>query len=161
MLSTLRDDLRFTLRQLRKSPGFAITAVLTLAIGVGANLAIFQLLYAVLLAALPVSQPTQLYSLHAVPSPFDKEWFFSFPAYRRLRESTGTQAPVFARSGIGLAVMQESDGASTRVPFQMVSDNFFGALGLRPLAGRFFLEGDDRQVQGEWPVILREGFYKE
>ncbi|MGC2398373.1 MAG: ADOP family duplicated permease [Acidobacteriaceae bacterium] len=161
MLSSVWDDGRFALRQLRRSPGFAITTVLTLAIGLGANLAIFQLLYAVLLAPLPVSEPQQLYSLHAVASPFDGQWFFSFPAYRRLRESTEAKAPVFARSGFGTGVMQETDGASSRVEFQMVSDNFFGVLGLRPAAGRFFVEGDDQQAPAEWPVILREGFYRE
>jgi len=161
MISSLRDDARFAFRQLGKSPGFAITAILTLAIGVGANLAIFQLLYGVLLAPLPVNQPAQLFSLHAVASPFDQQYFVSFAAYRRLREATGAKAPVFARSGFGIGVLQEPDGASSRIDFQMVSDNFFGVLGLQPSAGRFFLEGDDQQVQGEWPVILREGFYKE
>jgi predicted permease len=161
MVSSLIDDLRFAFRQLRKSPGFAITTVLTLAIGVGANLSIFQLLYAVLLAPLPVEQPAQLFSLHAVASPFDGEWFFSYPAYRRLREATGARAPVFARSGFGAGVLQEPDGASSRIDFQMVSDNFFSVLGLRPAAGRFFLDGEDQQTQGEWPVVLREGFYKE
>src|ERR1700760_317396 len=88
VLSSTWDDTRYAFRQLRKSPGFATTTVLTLAIGIGANLAIFQLLYGVLFAHLPVKQPAELYSLHAVRSPFDGEWFFSFPAYQRLRQAT-------------------------------------------------------------------------
>jgi predicted permease len=160
-LGSVWDDTRYAFRQLRKSPGFAATTVLTLAIGIGANLAIFQLLYGVLFAHLPVKQPAELYSLHAVQSPFDGEWFFSFPAYRRLRQATQEDAPVFARSGFGIGVLQETDGATSRIEFQLVSDNFFSALGLAPSAGRFFLDGDDQRQQSEWPVILRYGYFKE
>ena len=161
VLGSIWDDTRYAFRQLRKSPGFATTTVLTLAIGIGANLAIFQLLYGVLFAHLPVKQPAELYSLHAVQSPFDGEWFFSFPAYRRLRQATQEDAPVFARSGFGIGVLQETDGATSRIEFQLVSDNFFSVLGLAPSAGRFFLDGDDQRQQSEWPVILRYGYFKE
>ena len=161
VLGSVWDDIRYAFRQLRKSPGFATTTVLTLAIGIGANLAVFQLLYGVLFAHLPVKQPAQLYSLHAVQSPFDGEWFFSFPAYNRLRQATPEDAPVFARSGFGTGVLQETDGASSRIEFQLVSDNFFSVLGLVPSAGRFFLDGDDQRGQSEWPVILRYGYFKE
>jgi predicted permease len=154
-------DTRYSFRQLRKSPGFAVTTVLTLAIGIGANLAVFQLLHAVLFAHLPVKQPAQINSLHAVRSPFDGEWFFSYPAYRRLRQATQEDAPVFARSGFGQGVLQEADGAASRIDFQLVSDNFFSVLGLSPSTGRFFLEGDDQREQAEWPVILRYGYFKE
>ncbi|HET6219068.1 MAG TPA: ADOP family duplicated permease, partial [Acidobacteriaceae bacterium] len=161
VLGSIWDDTRYALRQLRKSPGFAATTVLTLAVGIGANLAIFQLLYGVLFAQLPVKQPAELYSLHAVQSPFDGEWFFSFPAYQRLRQATHQDAAVFARSGFGVGVLQETDGATSRIDFQLVSDNFFSVLGLSPSAGRFFLEGDDQREQSEWPVILRYGYFKE
>jgi predicted permease len=161
VLGSVWDDTRYAFRQLRKSPGFAATTVLTLAIGIGANLAIFQLLYGVLFAHLPVKQSAKLYSLHAVQSPFDGEWFFSFPAYRRLRQATQEDAPVFARSGFGVGVLQETDGATSRIEFQLVSDNFFSVLGLAPSAGRFFLDGDDQRQQSEWPVILRYGYFKE
>ena len=160
-LESLLGDTRFSLRQLRRSPGFAITVILTLALGIGANLAVFQLLYSVLFAQLPVAQPQQLHSLHAVPSPFDGEWFFSYPAYRRLRAATPQQAPVFARSGFGVGVLQQADGATTRDDFQLVSDNFFTVLGLAPAAGRFFLDGEDERPQSEWPVILRYGYFKQ
>jgi predicted permease len=161
VLGSVWDDTRYAFRQLRKSPGFAATTILTLAIGIGANLAIFQLLYGVLFAHLPVKQPAELYSLHAVQSPFDGEWFFSFPAYRRLRQATLANAPVFARSGFGIGVLQEAAGATSRVEFQLVSDNFFSVLGLSPSAGRFFLDGDDRREQSEWPVILGYGYFKQ
>ncbi len=161
VLGSVWDDTRYEFRQLRKSPGFATTTVLTLAIGIGANLAIFQLLYGVLFAHLPVKQPAELYSLHTVQSPFDAEWFYSFPAYRRLRQATQKDAPVFARSWFGTGVLQETDGATSRIEFQLVSDNFFSVLGLAPSAGRFFLDGDDQREQSEWPVILRYDYFKQ
>jgi MacB-like periplasmic core domain len=154
------QDTRFALCQLSRSPGFAATVILTLALGIGANLAVFQLLYSVLFAELPVTKPGEIHSLHAVPSPFDGEWFFSYPAYRRLRAETPVQAPVFARSGFGVGVLQELDGSTTRNNFQLVSDNFFPVLGLAPAAGRFFLDGDDQRTPSEWPVILRYGYFK-
>jgi len=160
-LGSVWDDTRYAFRQLRRSSGFAATTVLTLAIGIGANLAIFQLLYGVLFAHLPVKQPAELYSLHAVQSPFDGEWFFSFPAYQRLRQATQEDAPVFARSGFGIGVLQETDGATSRIEFQLVSDNFFSVLGLAPSAGRFFLNGDDQRQQSEWPVILRYDYFRQ
>ena len=71
----LQQDLRHAIRQLHKAPGFALTVVLTLAIGIGANLAVFRVLHGVLFARLPVDRPSQLYSLRAVKSPFDAQWF--------------------------------------------------------------------------------------
>ena len=155
------SDIRYAFRQLSKSPGFAATAVLTMALGIGANLAVFQLLYGVMFAQLPVKEPGQIYSIHALKSPFDGQWFFSYSAYRRLREATRATAPVIARSGPGTGVLQETDGSTSRINFQLVSDNFFGTLGLAPAAGRSFQDGDDQKEASEFPVVLRYGFFKE
>ena len=154
----LQQDFRQAIRQLHKSAGFALTVVLTLAIGVGANLAVFRLLHSVLFAQLPIAQPAQLYSLRAVQSPFDAQWFFSYPAYRRLRQATGNAAPVIARSGPGSGVLQVGSGFSQEAHFELVSDNFFAVLGLSPAWGRFFQSGDDAASQSELPVVLRYGF---
>ena len=159
MTIMLQRDLRQAFRQLHKTPGFALTVVLTLAIGVGANLAVFRLLYAVLFVQLPIVQPSELYSLRAVKSPFDAQWFYSYPAYERLRKVSGTS--VIARSGIGGGVLQAPNGFSQEASFQLVSDNFFGVLGLSPSAGRFFAGSDDTPGQSEVPVVLRHGFAKE
>jgi predicted permease len=132
-----------------------------MALGIGANLAVFQLLYGVMFAHLPVKQPGQIYSIHALKSPFDGEWFFSYSAYRRLREATKETAPVFARSGLGTGVLQEKDGSTSRIDFQLVSDNFFSTLGVLPAGGRFFQIGDDQKEQSEFPVVLRYGFFRE
>jgi predicted permease len=153
------QDLCQAIRRLPKAPGFAFTVVFTLAIGIGANLAVFRVLHGVLFARLPIAQPSQLYSLHAVKSPFDAQWFYSYPAYQRLKQVTG--ASVIARSGLGSGVLQVRNGFSEETSFQLVSDNFFSVLGLSPSGGRFFQPADDTPGQSELPVVLRYGFARE
>jgi predicted permease len=142
--------IRYALRQLHKRLGFSLTVTVTLALGVGANLAIFQLLQAVLLTPLPIARPSELYALDTVQSPFDAQWFYSYPAYQKLLR----QAPVIAHSGIGSGVLQAGNGLSREASLQMVSPNFFAVLGLSPAAGRLFQSSDDSEGQSEWPVIL-------
>jgi predicted permease len=149
---------RYALRQIRRKPGFSFTVIVTLALSVGANLAVFQLLQAVLFTPLPIANPAQLYSLRSVTSPFDGQWFYSYPAYERLRQATGHSAPVIARSGVGGGVLQARDGFSEKASFQLVSDNFFAVLGLSPSSGRLFQPADEMAGQGELPVILRYDF---
>ena len=156
-MNRLLEEMAYDFRRLMKTPGFAVTVVLTLALSVGANLAVFQLLYAVLFAQLPVAQPGQLFSIHAVPSPFDGEWFYSYGAYQRLRQATGESAPVIARSGFGSGVLQEG-GFSGQAQYQLVSANFFQVLGISPSAGRLFESTDDAEGQLEVPVVLRASF---
>jgi predicted permease len=158
---TLSQDVRYAVRHLWSAPGFALTVILTLALGIGANLAIFQLLQGALFARLPIAEPNQLYSLHAVKSPFDGQWFFSYPAYQHLRHATANVAPVIARSGIYDGVLQPSGRSPERASIQMVSDNFFDVLGISPTSGRFFFESDEELGQDQQPVVLRYGFWKQ
>src|SRR3984893_18641224 len=115
---TWSQDLRYAVRRLSSQPMFALTVVLTLALGIGANLAIFELLHGVLFARLPIAQPGQLYSLRAVKSPFDGQWFFSYPAYQRLRHATADGAPVIARSGMSEGVLRPGGRSPERVRVQ-------------------------------------------
>ena len=149
---------RHALRQLRRKPGFSLTVIVTLALSVGANLAVFQLLQAVLFTALPIASPAQLYALHSVKSPYDGQWFYSYPAYQRLRQAAGHATPVIAHSGIGSGVLQARRGWTEEATLQLVSPDFFSVLGLSPAAGRFFASADDASGQGELPVILRYDF---
>src|SRR5271170_276888 len=160
-IESLFTDIRYAFRMMRRTPGFTAVAVLTLAVSIGINLAIFQLLHGVLFARLPVAQPGQLYSLHAVKSPFDGQWFFSYPAYQRLRNSTAKTAPVIARSGISEGIFQPIGRTPEQVDVQLVSDNFFDALGISSAAGRLFLARDEDPAQREWPAVLRYGFWKQ
>ena len=157
-IESLWADMKFALRRLARSPGFTATAVLTLALGIGVNLGVFRVLYSVLLAPLPVSRPGELVSLHAVKSPFDGQWFVSYPAYERLRRATGTSAPVIARTGFGLGLLELQNQPPAETRFQLVSDNFFSVLGVEPAAGRLFTESEARPGQSEWPVVVRYGF---
>jgi hypothetical protein len=160
-LDSLNRDLRNAVRQLSRAPGFALTVVLTLALGIGANLAIFQLLHGVLFERLPIAKPDQLYSLRAVKSPFDGQWFFSYPAYQNLRHATVSAAPVLARAGISEGILRPAGGSAERIDVQLVSGNFFDVLGIAPAAGRFFLPSEEEPLQNEWPAVLRYGFWKQ
>jgi FtsX-like permease family len=97
-----------------------------------------------------------------VKSPFDGQWFFSYPAYQRLQHSTGKSAPILARSGISEGILQSPTGSAERARYQLVSNNFFDVLGIAPRRGRFF-DGNDSQNAGqsEWPAVVRCGYWKE
>ncbi len=157
-LERLGQDLRYAFRRSHKTLGFSVTVIVTLALGIGANLAVFQLLQGLLFAQLPIAKPAELYALHAVKSPFDEQWFYSYPAYQRLKQATGDTAPVIARSGIGRGIFEAGDGFSEESALQLVSANFFSVLGLAPSSGRFFEPRDDVEQQSEVPVILRYDF---
>jgi predicted permease len=147
-------DVRSGLRQLRKAPGFAITVVLTMALGIGANTAIFTLVHAVLLKSLPVGDPQSLYrlgdkeegsltaGLQNENGDFD---VFSYRLYRHLRESTPEFAELAAMQ-IGpnpIGVRRGSDIAVTRAS-EVVSGNYFRTLGVGAFAGRTLTDDDDR-----------------
>lgn len=159
-LESLLWDLRYAVRQLRRSPAFTATAVLTLAFGIGANLAVFQLLYSVILADLPVSHPEELVEVHAARTPFDQDWTVSYPAYQRLRAST-PEAPLLAFGGVVRAELELPQRGSIITKYELVSDNYFAVLGVVPAAGRLFVQDDTRQIQDEWPAVLHYDFARD
>ncbi len=153
----LLHDSRYALRQLRRAPAFTVAALLTLALGIGANLAVFQLLYAVILAELPVPHPEEVVRIHAARSPFDQSWTISYPAYERLRAAT-PDVPLMATAYAWAATLELPNRASIEASIAPVSDNYFSALGVTPAAGRVFVQADERMGQDEWPVVLRYDF---
>ncbi|MGB6192457.1 MAG: ABC transporter permease [Terracidiphilus sp.] len=156
-LENLLNDTRYALRQLRRAPAFTVTALLTLAFGIGANLGVFQLLYAVILAELPVPHPEEVVRIHAARSPFDQSWTISYPAYQRLRAAT-PDVPLMTTAYAQDATLELPDRASIDASLAPVSDNYFSGLGVTPAAGRLFVQGDERVGQGEWPIVLRYDF---
>ena len=121
-LEHLFQDSRYGLRQLRKNPGFATVAILTLALGIGANTAIFTLVYAVLFKSLPVAHPEQLYSFGENPNVSDLTGIqddfsvYSYPLYRELRDHTA-EFPELAAFGsrlINLSVRRSGMNTSPR-----------------------------------------------
>ncbi|MGA8151836.1 MAG: ABC transporter permease [Terriglobales bacterium] len=153
------QDLRYGLRMLRKSPGFTSVAVITLALGIGANTAIFTLLDQVFLRRLPVRQPEQLVQLQYSGSdegrrdsyggePGD---YFSYPMYRDLRDQDRVFAGVIATDSteVGVQWHNQPDLANT----ELVSGNYFKVLGVQPALGRLFVQSDDL-VQNTDPVVV-------
>src|SRR6202790_565146 len=162
-METLFQDLRYALSQLRKAPGFTVTAVVTLALGIGATTAIFTLVQGILLRSLPVSDPAQLYRIGDTDDCCVNGGFvgdngdfdiFSYDLYRHLKNS----APEFEQ----LAAMQAGqNGFSVRrgnalgklLQGEFVSGNYFSTLGLGAFSGRPLSESDDTPSSAPATVV--------
>jgi putative ABC transport system permease protein len=159
-LETLLQDIRYGLRQLRRSPGFTAVAVLTLALGIGANTAIFSLINAVMLRALPVEKPEELFQVKK----YDPTWIsveagaFTNPLWEQLRDQQDIFSGIFAWGTRQFNLAR--GGAVQPAEGIWVSGGFFETLGLRPAAGRLISPSDDRR--GCPPVaVLSDGFWKD
>ncbi len=151
MLETFLQDLKYGMRQLLRTPGFAVTAALTLALGIGANTAAFSVVSAVLLRPLPVEAPEQIVSLRNVNSNNAMLSGFSYPNYRDIRDQNEVFSDLIAYRFAPIAMTHE--GVSQRVWCYMVSGNYFTGLGLRPALGRLFTPADDVNPGGH-PVAV-------
>ena len=156
------QDLYFGLRQLRKSVGFTSVAVVTLALGIGANTAIFSLLDAVLLRKLPVQEPQQLVlfgkgtwrgSMDELPN---RSWqLFSYPFFREFRQKNQAFSDVAAISSILFSTHgRVADGTSLeKIDVELASGSYFNALGVKPILGRTLNDADDVTLGGH-PVAV-------
>jgi putative ABC transport system permease protein len=165
-MNSLMQDVRYALRQLRKSPGFTLTVILTLALGIGANAAVFTLFDQVLLRMLPVQQPQNLVRFEwsggfsGSMSSFggDSDNYFSYPAYKELRDHNqvfeGVLAADKAQVGISWHNQAENDDA------EVVSGNYFQVLGLQPALGRLFTQQDDTQKNANPVTVLSYNFWR-
>jgi hypothetical protein len=165
LLERLGQDFSYALRQLRKSPIFSLTVIATLALGVGANTAVFSLLRAVVYPTLPVPSPQQLFVLHGIRTPNDQAWLYSQPAFERLQQATNGKTN---RSGIAahsyLAegnLADHNGGETTRAKMQLVSTNFFSVLDSSAALGRVLSPQDAAQSGTGWPAVLRYGFWQQ
>jgi predicted permease len=170
-VETCWSDLRFAARMLRKSPGFTATAVLTLALGIGANTSIFSLLNAVMLQSIPVRHPEQLavlrWSVRELPeesnigtsSYGDCLWVpgvhqscsFSYPMYEAILARTNVFSSVLAMAGAGQLDLS-GNGPASLVGGELVSGNYFDTLGVSSALGRTLAPSDDQP--GATPVIV-------
>jgi putative ABC transport system permease protein len=150
-LEQLWQDVRFGVRMLAKNPGFTAVAVLTLALGIGANTAVFTMVDAVALRPLPASSPDRLVRLY-VKSPQGVDPDFSYPDYEDIRQQVRSLSGVAAyyRSSRFLNSLDES----SRVLIDDVSPDYFTVLGVKPLLGRTFSRKLDGGVQSETAVVL-------
>jgi predicted permease len=149
-------DIRYAMRQLRKSPGFTFTAVLTLALGIGANTAIFTLVHAILLRSLPVSDPAKLYRIGDTDDCCVEGGFpgdaaqtgdysiFSFDLYQYLKNNTPEFEQLAAvQAGGGYWSVRRGNEAAKSLSGEQVSGNYFSTLGLGSYEGRVFNDNDD------------------
>src|SRR5262245_48725813 len=154
------QDLRFGVRMLMKSPGFALVAVFSLALGIGANSSVFSLLDAILLKPLPVKQPGQLVivGIQTPSQPGRGFSLYSYPVFREMREKNTVFSDMFARSGLQMSL--SSGGQSERVLGEEVSGNFFSALGVNPFLGRLLTEEDDQTPGGSPVAVISFNFWQ-
>lgn len=154
-MNTLLQDIRYAVRLLLKSPGFTLIAVLTLALGIGANTAIFSLINAVLLRTLPVKNPQQLVLFQwdddKWPPKFgqtgnDSKYSFSYPAFDEFRRDNKVLSSVFAFVPLGFSDDNTTvgiNGEPTLANGMMVTGDYFSGLGVNPLLGRGITDADE------------------
>jgi putative ABC transport system permease protein len=163
VMQNLWKDITFGLRMLAKSPGFTAIAVITLALGIGANTAIFSLMNQVLLRQLPVKNPSELVILRDpgpatghIYSDGDSTESFSYPMYKGLRDNNSVFSGILARFTFSASVANH--GQTDRGSGELVSGNYFEVLGVQPAIGRVFSQDDDR-VPGAQPVVVLSHSY--
>src|SRR5262245_39973713 len=150
------QDLRFAVRMLARTPAFTIAAVLTLALGIGANTAIFSVVYAILLKPLPYPNPDQLIAAHdtfaAVPIAS-----VSWPKYLALRDRNRTLTALGA--GATGAITLTGRGEPQQITVSRVSGDYFDVFGVAPLAGRTIRRDDDTPT-AEPVIVLSYGVWQ-
>ena len=159
-------DLKYAWRQLRKSPGFAVTAVVTLALGIGATTAIFTMFDQVLLRVLPVERPQELVrldwhgSFSGAMSDFggDVGNYYSYPMYKDLRDKNRVFSGMLAtmRTEVGVDWHNQAEDKDAEV----VSGNYFQVLGLRPFAGRLFTSADETAKDANPVVVVSYDYWR-
>jgi predicted permease len=158
-MSTIWQDLRYAFRVLRKSPGFTIVVVLSLALGIGANTAIFSIVNAYLLRPMPVDNPGRLVAVYFTAPQLGKELEgFSYPDLLDYRKQNTGLADIMGSTGIPLSM---TEGADPELIWgEIVTGNYFSGLGVHPVVGRGFLPEEDR-APGQKPVcVLNYNFWK-
>jgi predicted permease len=148
----LAQDIRYALRQLRRSPGFTLTAVLILALGTGAVTAVFSLIDAALLRMLPVENPQQLVQFKTVSPAFPEDDAFSYPSFQALQKQTQVLAGALAFRRLH-KIDFEVDGHSALAEGQLVSADYFSVLGVKAVRGRTIVPADVA-VAGQNPVAV-------
>ncbi len=161
-MNALRQDLRFALRQLRKSPGFSAVAAITLALGIGANTAIFSVVNGALLRPLPFQDPDRLVRIWHVPPPksFPGMTLFAVSAANYIdwerQNHVFQQMAICAYRGFTLTGTQTPE----QVQAVTVSPGFFSTLGVQPMLGRVFSPDEDQPGRSQ-VVVLSHRFWQE
>lgn len=153
LIRDLFKDLAYTRRTLMKSPGFTLTAVLSLALGTGANTIVFSVVNALILKPLPVRDPGRIYFMNNSGQPAN-----SFPNYRDIRDRNAVFESLF---GYRITQMSlDGHGAANRVWGYLVTGNYFETLGIQPAVGRFFTPAEDVQPRSSPYAVLSYSCWK-
>lgn len=167
-MSGIFQDIRYALRQLRKSPGFTTITVLTLALGIGANTAIFTVVNALLLKMLPVKDPQELVVVGDPADPNQRSNgtpetdVFSYPLYKELRDQNSVFSSLGAAASDHRVAVDIGQGGSAdeKVTGRMVSGNYFSVLGLNAAAGRLLSASDETAENANPVVVLGYSYWK-
>lgn len=150
-MDTLIRDLRYAVRQLLRTPGFSVVAIVTLALGIGANTVIFGIVNGLLLRPLPVDQPDRLVAMYATDRRSGETWAISYPEYVDYRDRSGAFAALAAQQGVPISL---GTGERAEVVWgEMVTENYFSVLGLSPTLGRTF-QPRDASTPGSAPLVV-------
>ena len=156
-MTGLLQDIRYAARQLRKSPGFTTIAVVTIAIGIAANVSVFSFMDALLLRSVPAKDPSRL--VRIVAPEHDGGGLFSYPEYAYLRDHLTTLGLLSAHYSTAPLYIT-ANGESREVQGAVVSSSYFEVLGLRPQLGRLFTMEEDSVPDRDAVAILGCGFWQ-
>lgn len=148
------NDLKYAIRQLAKSPGFVITAIVTLALGIGANAVVFSVLNALVLRPVNVPNAQNLYQVQRLRYPSQ-----SYPDYLDLRDRNRTFESLTAVLILGPVGVDTGGNPSTGWPY-LVSGNYFDALGIQPYLGRLFHDSDEKGMNSAPYVVLSYSYWR-
>src|SRR5499427_8761011 len=154
-MTNLLVDLRFALRTLYRTPLFSTVAILSVALGIGANTAIFTLIDQMLLRRLPVTRADRLVMLYQRGAHNGSNMgprMHSYPMYQDFQQKAAPLSEVLCRRLVSASV--SVDNQTERVDVEMVSGNYFTMLGVKPAAGRVFNSTEDDRVYGGHPVVV-------
>ena len=154
----MRQDIRYALRGLRKSPAFTIVALLTLALGIGVNSSIFSIVNAILFRPLPVAEPNALVDIYGHQSTSSAHETSSYPNYVTYRSQTKTLTALIGYSNFFARLSIE--GSSDLVVGELVTDNYFTALGVRPALGRAWAPSEASGISASALAVLSDRFWK-
>lgn len=156
-METLLSDLRYGVRSLFKRPSFAAVAIITLALGIGANTAIFSLVNTVLLRSLPVKDPSRIVSV-SLRGKDDSMAAFSYPNFVDFRDRNQTLSGLMAYRFVPLSLSKE--GNNQRIWGYEVSANYFDVLGVQAIKGRTFLPEEERERLAHPVAVVSYGFWQ-
>jgi len=158
-LGSLARYVRYAFRRARQSPGFTLTAVASLAIGIGANTAIFTLVHHVLLSTPPYEEPERLVDLY-IDSPEMSYMVLSYPEVMAVREGTTEAFEAVAAAGLGVAQLEEG-GQTRNLLTELVTGNYFVTLGVDAHLGRLIGEADEHGESADPVVVLSYGLWRD